>query len=263
RAPPATRGLNIQPPASPAAARAPRAATPPPRRRAWLGIFVVRYSLPCDPSGWGHSCNGERMQRFHRLFRLVDMTERSMMRVAPPACPLGPERAPPPCPCPASRRQAGWRAGPAARATRARTQCGRPPMAASRSSPSSRRARGKSCRSPGGSQPSSLPAHTASRESARTLLWHHTHQAPSPRGGTSLGCSRQLLANDVSFDHLVGAGEHGCRDFDAERLGRLQVDYQLELRRLFYRELAGFSPLQYLIDVNSRTVTDCVRIGSI
>src|SRR5215831_19144658 len=82
-------------------------------------------------------------------------------------------------------------------------------------------------------------------------------------GGASLGCSRQLLANDVSFDHLVGAGEHGCRDFDAERLGRLQVDYQLELRRLFYRELAGFSPLQYLIDVNSRTVTDCVRIGSI
>src|SRR5262244_2219862 len=69
----------------------------------------------------------------------------------------------------ASRRQAGWRAGPAAPATRAGTQCGRPPMAASRSSPSSRRARGKSCRSPGGSQPSSLPAHRASRESARTL----------------------------------------------------------------------------------------------
>src|SRR5215475_6041922 len=146
---------------------------------------------------------------------------------------------------------------------RTRTQCGRPTMAGSRSSPSSRRARGKSCRSPGGSQPSSLPAHRASRESARTLLWHDTRQVPSQRGGTSLGCSRQLLANDVSFDHLVGAGEHGCRDFDAERLGRLQVDYQLELRRLFYRELAGFSPLQYLIDVNSRTVTDCVRIGSI
>src|SRR5262245_8979791 len=24
-----------------------------PRRRAWLRIFGVRYSLPCDPSGWG------------------------------------------------------------------------------------------------------------------------------------------------------------------------------------------------------------------
>jgi len=46
-------------------------------------------------------------------------------------------------------------------------------MAASRSSPSSRRARGKSCRSPGGSQPSSLPAHRASRESARTLYQAH------------------------------------------------------------------------------------------
>jgi hypothetical protein len=31
------------------AARAPRAATPQPCRRAWLRIFVVRCSLPCDP----------------------------------------------------------------------------------------------------------------------------------------------------------------------------------------------------------------------
>src|SRR6516165_2938685 len=41
-------------PASPAAAPEPRAATPLLRRReAWLRIFVVRCSLPCDPSGWG------------------------------------------------------------------------------------------------------------------------------------------------------------------------------------------------------------------
>src|SRR5262249_34586438 len=31
----------------------PRAATPPRRRAAWLRIFVVWCSLPCDPSGWG------------------------------------------------------------------------------------------------------------------------------------------------------------------------------------------------------------------
>src|SRR5262249_41006916 len=31
------------------AARAPPAATPQPRRRAWLRIFGVRCSLPCDP----------------------------------------------------------------------------------------------------------------------------------------------------------------------------------------------------------------------
>ena len=34
-----------------------------------------------------------------------------------------------------------------------------------------------------------------------------TRQVPSQRGGASLGCSRQLLANDVSFDHFVGGGE--------------------------------------------------------
>src|SRR5262249_17384002 len=31
------------------AARAPQPATRPPRRRAWLRIFVVRCGLPCDP----------------------------------------------------------------------------------------------------------------------------------------------------------------------------------------------------------------------
>src|SRR5215470_12401694 len=40
-----------------AAPPAPRAATPP-RCRAWLRIFVVRYGLPCDPPVEGHSCNG-------------------------------------------------------------------------------------------------------------------------------------------------------------------------------------------------------------
>src|SRR5262249_36501694 len=45
----------IRPPV--AAARAPQAAKPP-RRRAWLRIFAVRCSLPCDPPVGGHSCNG-------------------------------------------------------------------------------------------------------------------------------------------------------------------------------------------------------------
>src|SRR5262249_26978222 len=49
-----------------AAARAPRAATPPPHRRARLGIFVVRCNLPCDPPVGGHSCNGGMIPRFHR-----------------------------------------------------------------------------------------------------------------------------------------------------------------------------------------------------
>jgi hypothetical protein len=34
------------------------------------------------------------------------------------------------------------------------------------------------------------------------------------------------------FDHLVGAGKHGCRDFQAERPRGFEIDHQLEPRRL-------------------------------
>jgi hypothetical protein len=39
------------------------------------------------------------------------------------------------------------------------------------------------------------------------------------------------------FDHLVGAGEQRLRQGEAERLGGLEVDHQLELCRLFNRQI--------------------------
>src|SRR5262245_2536833 len=54
-------------PALPAAARPPRAATPPPRRRARLRIFVVRCSLPSDPSAWGSFMQWGMISRFQPL----------------------------------------------------------------------------------------------------------------------------------------------------------------------------------------------------
>jgi hypothetical protein len=41
-----------------------------------------------------------------------------------------------------------------------------------------------------------------------------------------------LSPSVASFDYLVGAGEKGWRDFEAERLGGRKVDCQLEARRL-------------------------------
>jgi hypothetical protein len=57
--------------------RAPRAAMPSRRREAWLRIFVVRCSLPCDPPAGGHSRNGAMIPRFHRavcdLYGAIDV----------------------------------------------------------------------------------------------------------------------------------------------------------------------------------------------
>src|SRR5215813_14153563 len=81
-----------------AAAPAPRAAMTPPRRRAWLRVFVVRYGLPCDPPVGGHSCNGRMITRFHRaVCRSREPSQRPLglkhgpeaMSAQCPVCPKG------------------------------------------------------------------------------------------------------------------------------------------------------------------------------
>jgi hypothetical protein len=51
--------------------------------------------------------------------------------------------------------------------------------------------------------------------------------------------SKFFALQESSFDHLVGAAKQRYRKGDAERLGRLHIDNQLDFRRLLYRQVGG------------------------
>src|SRR5262249_29031156 len=55
----------------------------------------------------------------------------------------------------------------------------------------------------------------------------------------------------ASFDHHVGAREQRRRDLKAERPGRLQVDDELEFRRLQDRQVGGLGALEDLTGVGA------------
>src|SRR5262249_17629540 len=54
------------------------------------------------------------------------------------------------------------------------------------------------------------------------------------------------LVEDGLFDHLVRPPQHRRRDRQAEGLGRLEVDHELELQRLRHGQVAGPCSLEDL-----------------
>src|SRR5215472_6921728 len=67
----------------------------------------------------------------------------------------------------------------------------------------------------------------------------------------------------ASFDHLVGAGEDRWRDGDAELLGSLEIDDQLEGRRLLDRQVGRLGTLEDPSGVKALLAIDSLDARSI
>jgi len=73
--------------------------------------------------------------------------------------------------------------------------------------------------------------------------------------------SQQVVQPGASFDDLVGAGENGGRDRQAERLRCLEVDHQFELGWLLDWEVGGFGAFQDAIDEKASRRIASKRFG--
>src|SRR5258706_1291918 len=65
------------------------------------------------------------------------------------------------------------------------------------------------------------------------------------------------------FNHPVRAHEQQLRNLQADRLGGLQVDHQLELSRLLNRQVGGFCSLEDLVHVNRAEPIKLLTIWSV
>src|SRR5215467_608310 len=72
-----------------------------------------------------------------------------------------------------------------------------------------------------------------------------------------------LTGQHTLLDHLVGALYEGLRNREAEGLGGLQVDHQLELAGLLHGEVAGPGAFQDLVHVDGRAAEQVEKAGPI
>src|SRR5215813_7560449 len=66
-----------------------------------------------------------------------------------------------------------------------------------------------------------------------------------------------------SLNHLVRPREEGCRNRQPKRLGRLEVNDQLELGRLLDWEVGGLGSLENAIDIRGSTSRKILAVATV
>jgi hypothetical protein len=77
-----------------------------------------------------------------------------------------------------------------------------------------------------------------------------SNPSPNPSGSSGSRCllevwkMMKVAVRRASFDHLIGAHQHGRRHIEAERLGGLHVEHGLNFTGACTGRSTGFSPLR-------------------
>src|SRR5260370_17367772 len=103
----------------------------------------------------------------------------------------------------------------------------------------------------------------AGRRDAEETDDRHRLLPRAERASPSLRRRAGAAIRGGSFDDLVGAGEDRWRHTEAERLGGLEIDHQLEFSRLLDRQVSGLRALEALPDVNADLAIDRGEVRSI
>src|SRR6266508_2526292 len=105
-------------------------------------------------------------------------------------------------------------------------------------------------------------ARTAQVRNPITVIAACCARAPSGHAVAALPPS-SVMNSRRSFDHLVGNREQAWRKRQAECLGSLEIEDQLELGRLYDGQIGGLFPLEYPANVDADEPIRVSQAGSI
>jgi hypothetical protein len=72
-----------------------------------------------------------------------------------------------------------------------------------------------------------------------------------------------MMTGNSILDHVVGLKEKSLWEFDAERLGRLEVEHEVELRGPLDRQVTRFFAFENPIYVHQATTKQVIDIGPV